>query len=248
MEKRFFSGLSGIQLPLRKFEFPEDYQETSRLTYYASLFNSIEVNSSFYKIPQERTVSRWVREVPGNFLFTFKLFKEITHCRDFKFEEQHISDFMKSIAAASEKKGCILVQFPPSLTSSFIEHLALLLDLVRRHNHASWKIAVEFRNKSWYLPSVYELLDSFGATLVIHDIPKSATPSRQVTSHTVYLRFHGPEGNYKGSYSNSFLSEYASYVGEWLSEGKTVFAYFNNTNGGDAYHNLVTFNKMVLDS
>jgi uncharacterized protein YecE (DUF72 family) len=245
MTKNFFSGLSGIQLPLRKYEFPPEYQAGSRLTYYASLFNSIEVNSSFYKIPQEKTVSRWAREVPDDFRFTFKLFKGITHCKDLEFDEQLVADFIQSISMASAKKGCILIQFPPSLTSSFIEHLALLLDLVNRHNHASWKVAVEFRNKSWYLPRVYELLDSFGATMVIQDIPKSATPLRQVMSDIVYVRFHGPAGNYKGSYSDAFLSEYASYVSEWLSEGKMVFVYFNNTNGGDAYRNLVTFNKMM---
>ncbi len=245
MKKNFFSGLSGLQLPLRKYEFPEQYQTASRLTYYASLFNSIEINSSFYKIPQERTVSRWACEVPDGFRFTFKLFREITHCEDLKFEEDAIAGFMRNLTGASIKKGCILMQFPPSLTSSFIEQLGLLLHLVKRHNRAGWKLAVEFRNKSWYSPQVVELLASFNTTTVIHDIPKSATPLELATSDVVYLRFHGTEGNYKGSYSSEVLAEYAAYTNEWLAEGKTVFVYFNNTNGGDAYHNLVAFNKMV---
>lgn len=246
---KLFTGLSGIQLPIAKYQYPAEFQKTSRLTYYASLFNSIEVNSSFYKIPQAKTVRRWLTEVPEDFAFTFKLFKGITHCRDFAFNETDISEFMSNISDASVRKGCILVQFPPSLTSSSAEQLALLLHHLQAHNHDQhYSIAVEFRNKSWYIPTVFELLDAFGVTLVMHDIPKSATPFVQMQSKTSYLRFHGPSGNYKGSYTDSLLAEYASYVNQWRRDGKTVFVYFNNTNGGGAYDNLVTFNRLVQTS
>src|SRR5690349_976965 len=78
--RNYFSGTSGLVLPVpNKLFFPDEFKEGSRLNYYASLFNSIEVNSSFYKIPLGRTVANWSADVPEDFRFTFKLFREITH-------------------------------------------------------------------------------------------------------------------------------------------------------------------------
>jgi uncharacterized protein YecE (DUF72 family) len=106
-------------------------------------------------------------------------------------------------------------------------------------------MATEFRDKTWYHDDVYDLLNAYRTALVRHDIPKSATPFNDlVKSNTVYVRFHGPTGNYRGSYCDAFLTEYADYVKEWLQDGKTVYVYFNNT-AGDAYNNLVRFNALV---
>jgi uncharacterized protein YecE (DUF72 family) len=96
----------------------------------------------------------------------------------------------------------------------------------------TWPVAVEFRHESWYKDEVFELLNQHQATMVLQDMPKSATPMEITVDRLIYLRFHGPSGNYKGSYSDSFLSEYATYVSEWLDDGKTVYTYFNNTAGG----------------
>jgi uncharacterized protein YecE (DUF72 family) len=241
----FFSGLSGIELPVPKYQFPPEYQNASRLTYYTTFFNSIEVNSSFYKIPKPATIVRWADSVPENFRFTFKLIRDVTHCKDLNFESGCIPQFMETIAHAGNKRGCLLVQFPPSLTNAYMAQLENILHLVSLANPEHlWKVAVEFRNKSWYNEDVYAMLDAYHAALVSHDIPKSATPSVNLDSDFIYVRFHGPTGNYGGSYTDVFLSEYASYVGEWLADGKTVYLYFNNTRG-DAFNNLRTLNRMV---
>jgi uncharacterized protein YecE (DUF72 family) len=73
---------------------------------------------------------------------------------------------------------------------------------------------------------------------------KSTSPFELTSDQFVYLRFHGPEGGYRGSYSDQFLQEYASYVREWIDEGRTVYVYFNNTMG-NAVQNLITLNDMV---
>src|SRR5690606_17397888 len=109
-----------------------------------------------------------------------------------------------------------------------------------------WKVAVEFRNTSWYHEKVYELLDFYKAAMVIHDIPKSATPLLDQPTDFIYARFHGPTGNYRDSYSEDFLHEYATYINEWIAEGKTVYVYFNNTMG-DAFRNLQTLNNFFQD-
>jgi uncharacterized protein YecE (DUF72 family) len=243
--ENFYAGLSGIELPVPKYQFPPEYQNASRLTYYSTFFNSIEINSSFYKIPMKATVLRWTSSVPANFRFTFKLFREITHVKELAFNVSHIAHFVEIISHVAEKKGCLLVQFPPSLQRESSGQLAELLTGIRQADpEGMWPVAVEFRNRGWYIPEVYDLLESHKASLVIHDIPRSATPLNSVSSDVIYARFHGPTGNYRGSYTDAFLQEYAEYIHEWLSDGKTVYAYFNNT-AGDAFNNLRTLKNLL---
>ena len=150
---------------------------------------------------------------------------------------------MQVIGGAQEKKACLLVQFPPSLQ---VNAMPQLKELLQTLNVYDWPVAVEFRHNSWYNDSIYELLSDHKVAMVIQDMPKSATPMELTNDEFVYLRFHGPNGDYKGSYSDSYLAEYASYINEWQQEGKTVYAYFNNT-AGDALNNL-HFLKQSLNS
>jgi uncharacterized protein YecE (DUF72 family) len=83
--------------------------------------------------------------------------------------------------------------------------------------------------------------------MVQHDLPASAAPIMETEAGFIYLRFHGPNGGYRGSYTDDFLQEYAYYINDWLADGKTVYAYFNNTMGA-AVHNLATLNSMVKNT
>src|ERR1700722_3888388 len=93
----FYSGISGLQLPIPKYLFPPPFENASRLTYYSSLFNSIEINRSFYKIPRSPTLVKWAASVPEKFKFTFKLWKGVTHNKDFSFNKEDVSEFFESI-------------------------------------------------------------------------------------------------------------------------------------------------------
>ena len=240
-----YSGLSGLQLPIPKYLYPPLYKNASRLSYYATFFNSIEINSSFYNVPQQVTIAKWSAMVSDKFKFTFKLWKEITHSKGLNFKEEDVLEFFKSINAVGEKKGCLLVQFPPGLRQNNILQLTNLLSYIKSIDSTQdWKIAVEFRNKSWYHQSVYDLLNFYEATLVIQDIPKSATPLLNHKADFMYVRFHGPTGNYRDSYSDDFLKEYANKINGWIEEGRTVYAYFNNTMG-DAFKNLKSLNGFM---
>jgi uncharacterized protein YecE (DUF72 family) len=246
---RLFSGTSGISLPVpNKLLFPPEYQDKSRLTYYASLFNSTEVNSSFYKIPMAATVRRWTESVPPGFRFTFKLWKEITHVKGLAFKQEDVDRFMQTIAAAEDREGCLLVQFPPSLTVHFsVQLIRLLTALNTADTERRWKVAVEFRNSSWYTDEIFSLVNDSNATVVLQDMPSSANHRLHEDAPFVYLRFHGYNGDYKGGYEDDFLSEYAYYIRDWLAEGRDVYVYFNNTRG-DAVHNLVTLNSYVRNA
>ena len=80
--------------------------------------------------------------------------------------------------------------------------------------------------------------------MVIHDLPKSATPIIKSKVNFVYLRLHGPEGTYRGSYSDEFLRKHAINISEWLTEGKEVYVYFNNTMG-DSFNNLMRLKELI---
>jgi uncharacterized protein YecE (DUF72 family) len=239
----FYSGTSNIVLPVpNKSYYPPEYQQSSRLHYYASLFNSIEINSSFYKIPLSRTLEKWYADVPEGFRFSFKLWRGITHAKELNYEAADINKFIMSINAIGDKKGGLLIQFPASIKASyFLKFKRLLADVYAKTSDSGWQIAVEFRDRSWYRDVVYELLDQYGMAVVIHDIPASATPLIDMDARFVYMRFHGEKGDYRGSYPNDFLEEHAAYMKAWLEEGKTVYVYFNNSLG-DAVGNLITLN------
>ena len=171
--QNFYSGTSGLVLPVKnKLEYPEEHRSKSRLHYYSTLFNTIEVNSIFYKLPRQQTVERWAAEVTDNFKFTFKLSKDITHCKDLDFDKAAINKFLNVIDIPENKKGCILIQFPGKITSEYMPKLKHLLNCIKNVN---WTLAIEFRHISWYTPSTIKFLNSFNATCVIHDIKPYTT-------------------------------------------------------------------------
>lgn len=242
----YHSGTSGIVLPVpNKLAFPPAFRDKSRLTYYSSLLNSLEVNSSFYKVPQAATVKKWADSVPENFLFTFKLWQEITHIKNFAYKREDVLRFMEVIDQAGTKKGCLLIQFPPSLTiDRFAEVEELLGTIQGIAPHHDWKVAIEFRHSSWYIGEIFEMADEYGCSIVLHDIPKSTNRRLNKQASFVYLRFHGPAGDYRGGYPDDLLQQQSVQIESWLKEGKDVFVYFNNTIG-DALENVMTLNALV---
>ncbi|MDF2191211.1 DUF72 domain-containing protein [Paraflavitalea sp. CAU 1676] len=242
----FKAGTSGLVLPVpNKEAFPLEFRGKSRLAYYSSLLNSLEVNSSFYKVPQAETVQKWAEIVPVDFAFTFKLWQEITHVKGFAYKEEDVLRFMEVIAQAGSKKGCLLVQLPPSVTVDKYGQLEALLGIIQGIPAHGWKVALEFRHASWYIEEVYELADEYGCSVVLHDIPKSANRRLNDKAAFVYLRFHGPAGDYRGGYPDFYLKQQAAQISSWREEGKDVYVYFNNTIG-DAFKNVMTLNDLVM--
>jgi uncharacterized protein YecE (DUF72 family) len=230
-----YIGTSGLVLPVaNKQAFPPAYRNSSRLTYYASLFTTIEINSTFYTIPMAKTFARWAAEVPDHFRFTVKLWRGITHVPGLQFDPEDVYRFLHAADTLGDKKGCLLIQFPPGLQGSAAPQLEQLLDAVSRHNPSgTWQLAVEFRHRSWYYPDANAILLRHRAGRVLHDMPSSAIA--ELPDHPeipfVYLRFHGSEGDYRGGYNQTFLAAWADRIAGWLSEQKKVYVYFNNTIG-----------------
>lgn len=247
LSTKYFAGTSGLMLPVpNKSMYPPEFQSRSRLCFYASFFNSIEINSSFYKVPMASTVRKWADDTPEGFRFTFKLWREITHAKGLDFRREDVSRFMEVIDQAGDKKGCLLIQFPPKLDQQSLPKLDELLATVRESDPAcSWKVFVELRNESWYNEGLHDLLYSYDSDIVRHD-KKGAPGFMEPETDAVYLRFHGPGGNYRGSYSEDFLYEYAQYAIDWIIEGREVYIYFNNTMG-DAIGNLNSISNYIRE-
>ena len=101
---------------------------------------------------------------------------------------------MDAIGNVGNKKGCLLIQFPASIKNQNIDQLQHLLHVIQTNNPSnSWKIAIEFRDSSWYTEDTYNLVDAYGATIVIHDKSRAASPHMTLKSKTIYIRFHGPK-------------------------------------------------------
>jgi uncharacterized protein YecE (DUF72 family) len=243
IKKSFYSGTSGLVLPVPQRLYPEAFQNKSRLEYYASLFNSVEINSSFYKNPKLSTVQKWAQVVPDDFRFSFKLSKNISHAKGLLFNNEDVDAFMQVIDAVGKKKGCLLVQFPASTRIERFSELQNLLTALQPVTNG-WQIAIEFRHPSWYNNEVYKMLEQLNTTIVIHDIPASATPEIEMKATFRYLRFHGENGRYRGSYADDVLEKYAINIRQRINEGQTAYVYFNNTMGG-AVNNLQTLNRLV---
>ncbi|HYD23087.1 MAG TPA: DUF72 domain-containing protein [Flavipsychrobacter sp.] len=229
---KFYIGTSNLMLPVPKYKFPETYQDKSRLHYYASLFNSLEVNATFYKLPRAQTFTNWANDVSPGFGFTLKLSKEITHAKGMMYDPAAIERFMNTVDGLGNKKACLLIQFPASIT---VHHLASLEQILTQLDEidpgGSWRKAVEFRHDSWYKPKVYSLLHIYNTAVVVHDIEKGKTPEIKHKENFVYLRFHGTEKGYRGTYHPEYLEDQANQIKKWLRQGKDVYAYFNNSLG-----------------
>ncbi|RZK01418.1 MAG: DUF72 domain-containing protein, partial [Flavobacterium sp.] len=194
------------------------------------------------------------------FEFTVKLWREITHSNKLEYCEENIDLFMEGANRLGHKRGCLLVQFPASVTVDLISNVEKIVNRLAFLNHIEadkgekkWRVAVEVRHNSWYCIETYKMFEKFDASLVVHDMPKSRTPLNvhcefdSLLKDFVYLRFHGPTGDYNGSYSNEILESYVSFIKDWNLQGRDVYIYFNNTIG-DALGNLKTLQDFMSAS
>ena len=238
-------GLSNVTLPGNKTTFPPEFQLKTRLHYYATMFNTVEVNSCFYKTPMLSTYEKWSLDVPEDFQFTLKLSKEVTHAKELQGDLGCMEKFMTTATGTGKKKGCLLIQLPGKITLDYFEKIEEILQRLEEHDVShEWRKAVEFRNETWYTRETWDLLDEYKATMVLQDFRKAKMLEFHGNADFVYWRFHGPAGDYRGSYPDEVLKERSEEMKAWADEGKDVYAYFNNT-AGNAFENAMKLKEMV---
>jgi uncharacterized protein YecE (DUF72 family) len=203
--------------------YPEGLPQRRWLEHYATLFDTVEINNTFYRLPTEKAVAGWVAETPEEFTFTVKVSRYITHVKRLKEPKKYTERFFKSIRplVKSKKLGPVLWQLPPNFKRDD-ERLAGALEAAPEGRHA-----FEFRHESWFSDDVYDLLRSHGAALVLADDPERPRPPHVRTADWTFVRLHRGGQGRRGRYSPEEIKTWARRIAQWRRETE-VYAYFNN--------------------
>lgn len=247
-------GISGWTYPSWRGPFyPNGLRHRDELEFASRVFNSIEINGSFYSLQTPETYRSWYEKTPEDFIFAIKGSRFITHMKKLKDPEVPLANFFASgITELREKAGPILWQFPPQLKfdptrfREFFETLPRtarqatllarerdrkIIDEVRLRpgsRHAELRYAVEIRHDSFRSRAFTDLLYEFGIALVVSDSAGHWPGFDDVTADFVYARLHGEEELYAGGYRETSLKRWAHRVREWAASGKDVYVYFDN--------------------
>jgi uncharacterized protein YecE (DUF72 family) len=224
----------------RERVYPKGCPPSRWLQYYATLFDTVEVNSTFYRLASPKAVANWIEQTPPDFVLTVKSSRYLTHIKRLTELDQGIKRFYDAIEplVGNPKLGPVLWQLPENFHRDD-ERLAGALDALPDGRHC-----FEFRHKSWFTDDVYSLLREHGVALVIGDHPQRPFQSYEMTADWTFVRFHYGARGRRGNYSESELEEWARRLDEWRSKLE-VFAYFNNDWEGFAVKNGVWMRKRL---
>ncbi len=223
--------------------YPKQLQPQQWLAYYSRHFDTVEINNTFYHLPQETTVHKWYSTVPEGFIFAMKLSRFITHQKKLRHVEDALEKFLERMAPLREKTGPILIQLPPNLPFH-AETAHAFFELITRRL-PNQRFAVEPRHESWFAAPCLELYREFNIALCIADSGNVFPELDRVTADWIYLRFHGRDGLYQGNYTEEMLRPFARKSVQWLRSGFDVFAYFNNDIAGFAVQNARLLREMI---
>ncbi len=220
--------------------YPEKIRAREMLAFYARQFNTVEINNSFYHLPLSSTFDSWRKSSPKDFLFAVKGNRFTTHMKKLKDPVTSTQKFFAGVERLGRKLGPILFQLPPRWKLNKERLRRFLAALPREH-----KYVFEFRDETWLVDEVYELLHKYNAAFCIHDLARMQTPL-QVTAGFTYIRFHGPgAASYQGSYSIQVLRMWADRICNWRRDLSAVYVYFNNDVSGKAIENARTLKQMI---
>lgn len=219
--------------------YPPDIPHEDWLPYYAQHFGTIEINNSFYRLPDKKTLLQWHDAVPRDFIFAVKASRYITHMKKLNDPQHSVSAFFERIGALGDKLGPILFQLPPHWHFN-PERLATFLGGLS----SQFRYAFEFRDHSWHNAETYQLLSKYKAAFCLFDLDGFLSPT-EITADLVYVRLHGPNGPYQGSYSKDTLSDWATSFSNWSAQGHTVYCYFDNDQNGYAAQNALTLQSLL---
>ena len=226
-------GCSGWQYrEWRGVLYPEGVPQRRWLERYAEVFDTVELNTTFYRLPRPMAAQEWVRRTPPGFTFAAKASRYLIHVKRLADLDQGIARFYESLAplVASPKLGPIVWQLPANFHRDDAR-LAAALEALPPGRHC-W----EFRHASWFTEEVYALLRRHGAALVIGDHPARPFQEHVLTTDWTLIRFHHGTRGRRGNYSDSELGEWGRRITAWSRETE-VFAYFNNDWEGFAVRN-----------
>ena len=237
--KKYFLGCSGWYYDSWKERFyPLKLSKSKWLEYYSKHFNTVEVNNTFYRFPNEKTVEGWFKRTPENFKLTLKANQLITHRKRFKDTQSTINRFYNLAKILEDKLGCILFQLPPQKSKDidFLKNAMEQFDSTKNN-------VIEFRHSSWFDSEVYDLLNESKVgfcSVSAHDFPDDLI----TTSDIAYVRFHGiGTEKYRYLYSEEELKDWADKIKK--SGSNELFCYFNNDYNANAPENCHMLRELL---
>jgi uncharacterized protein YecE (DUF72 family) len=212
-------GCSGWQYRHWRGEFyPVTLAQARWLEYYAERFNTVEINNTFYRLPEAATFTKWGR-VAHNFVYAVKASRFLTHMKKLKDPEEPVGRFFSRARHLGPSFGPVLFQLPPHWAVN-LERLKIFLSALPPHP----LYAIEFRDPSWYTDEIFAVLEAHGVALCVHDMTGSASGKIAVGPFT-YIRFHGVQ-RYSGRYPDETLDSWAAWLAERVLAGAPLYAYF----------------------
>jgi uncharacterized protein YecE (DUF72 family) len=218
--------------------YPRDLPRDRWLERYATEFDTVELNNSFYRLPDANQFAAWSSRVPRRFRFAVKASRYLTHIKRLREPKEPIRRLWTRAERLGPRLGPVLYQLPPRWKPD-IERLDTFLAAVP---HAPQ--AVEFRDRRWYIDDALEALARAAVALCLHDMAGSASQPVPV-GPLVYVRFHGSGAKYGGSYSPQRLTAWADRIAGWAADGRPVWAYFNNDAAGHAVRDADRLRSLV---
>lgn len=218
--------------------YPSGTPASRWLAHYATVFDTVEVNATFYRLPNPGSVRGWAEQVPDGFLFAVKGSRYLTHMKRLRDIGPGLQRFWRGIEPLREagKLGPVLWQLPEALERDD-ETLAAALAELPKADHC-----FEFRHPSWFARDVYALLEEHGASLALGDDGRRALPPASPVGRLAYLRLHYGSRGRGGNYSDRELETWRRRIAAWRSR-RPVFAYLNNDWSGFAPRNALTLRQ-----
>ena len=234
-------GCSGWQYDdWRGVVYPPGTAKARWLGAYAERFDTVEVNSTFYRLASKPAVARWVEDTPAGFLFTIKASRYLTHMKRLKDLGSGIGRFYERIEPLVEAKrlGPVVWQLPESFQRDD-DLLTDALDQLPPGRHC-----FEFRHPSWFAPDVEAILEEHHIALVIADHPERTFQTHALTADWTLVRFHCGARGHRGNYSPTELETWARRIAQWRRRVE-VLAYFNNDWEGFAPGNALSLARRL---
>ena len=243
MNARYHIGTSGWVYPHWKGRFyPDDLPERRWFEFYAQRFDTVEINNTFYRLPDEKTVVRWREQAPEGFVYAVKASRFLSHIKRLKGVAAPLQRFRESVGLLQDRLAPILVQLPESfhLTGENFSRLRVFF----RSLPPQPPFVMEFRHASWFAEEVYGLMRDYGVGLCIVSDPERPTDF-QVTGDCVYVRFHGSgDQRYRGKYNDAELVAWARQIAALVTR-RTAYIYFNNDFNAHAIRNAQRFRELL---
>lgn len=241
---RFIVGTSGFSYPhWRGAFYPHDLPQSKWLEQYATVFSAVELNVTFYQLPDAETFKRWAADTPDDFSFSLKAPRTITHYHRFDGAQHLVHEFMSRARRLGVKLSCVLWQTPPTLVPD-LARLDRFCEVLSRETPSGVRNVFEFRNAGWHDPAVYALLREHGFGVVSANPPFTAEAA-VTTSHFAYVRFHGGQWAADSQYTRGELEPWAHTVRELLQHKMDVYAFFNNDEKAYAPRDAATLSDLV---